>query len=73
MNKVLRQLLAKILEFNKKKEDLDEEFEERLRKSKPINIEFQKRRIKVDGQLLAYKESVKMIKKEINGKENEGA
>jgi len=66
MKEILRQLVAKILELTKKKEDLEDEFQERIRTSKPINIEFQKRKILVDGKLLGFKKSVEIIKKEIN-------
>jgi len=71
MKEILRLILAKILEFTKKKEILDEEFNERMRTNKPINIDFQKRRTIVDGQLLGYKKSAEIVKKQINSEYND--
>ena len=63
---MIDKLLDKINKYRKKKEDLTDEYNEKLRKGKSVNVEFQKKRSYIDGKLLAYKDSLIIIK-ENNG------
>lgn len=61
MDRILKAIKSKILELTKKKESLDQEFEDKIQNGKPVNIEFQKKRNFIDGELLGYKKSIDII------------
>ena len=70
MGEVLKQLMVTLVDLLSKRKKIDEEFNEKIRKSKPVNVEFRKKQYKNAGEIEGTRNAIKLLKKQINNEYN---
>lgn len=64
--KIIEKLTAKIKELTNKRDKYTEEFEKKLAQGKPVEISFQKKRARNEGELFGYKKALEIVKNNRN-------